>query len=521
MEILLLNISLTLFVIFFYQRVRKGLHILQLENYYNDRYAVWMKKNIKKVLDFKVIGLMAIPAFLIFIDQRIVGLSLEIIAFLTLIFTFKKAIEKKPFVVTARIRRMYVTDALIVLALFICANLFDYKWAILATNIIAILAYTFVYIVNLVNRPVEKLIRHKFIVQAKKKLKDNPYLKIVGITGSYGKTSTKYAINTILSQKYNTLMTPASYNTTMGVVRTINENLSSTHQVFICEMGAKYVGDIKEICDIVKPRYGALTAIGPQHLDTFKSLDNVRKTKLELIDSLPDSVGLAFVNWEDENIRNSEITKKMVKYGLSKEADYYADNIKITEKGSTFDVIIPDKDPINIKTRLLGELNILNIVCAVAIADKLGLSEREIKLGAKYLRAVPHRLELKQNPNGSIIIDDAYNSNVKGANMALDVLKSFENRKKILITPGIVELGEKSEEINKNLGKKAAESADYIILVGAKQTIRIYEGIKEKKYPEGKVFIAKDLNEALVKMKEEMTEKSVILLENDLPDNYL
>ena len=271
MEILLLNISLTLFVIFFYQRVRKGLHILQLENYYNDRYAVWMKKNIKKVLDFKVIGLMAIPAFLIFIDQRIVGLSLEIIAFLTLIFTFKKAIEKKPFVVTARIRRMYVTDALIVLALFICANLFDYRWAILATNIIAILAYTFVYIVNLVNRPVEKLIRHKFIVQAKKKLKDNPYLKIVGITGSYGKTSTKYAINTILSQKYNTLMTPASYNTTMGVVRTINENLSSTHQVFICEMGAKYVGDIKEICDIVKPRYGALTAIGPQHLDTFKS----------------------------------------------------------------------------------------------------------------------------------------------------------------------------------------------------------------------------------------------------------
>jgi UDP-N-acetylmuramoyl-tripeptide--D-alanyl-D-alanine ligase len=316
-------------------------------------------------------------------------------------------------------------------------------------------------------------------------------------------------------------MTPASYNTTMGVVRTINENLSSTHQVFICEMGAKYVGDIKEICDIVKPRYGALTAIGPQHLDTFKSLDNVRKTKLELIDSLPDSVGLAFVNWEDENIRNSEITKKMVKYGLSKEADYYADNIKITEKGSTFDVIIPDKDPINIKTRLLGELNILNIVCAVAIADKLGLSEREIKLGAKYLRAVPHRLELKQNPNGSIIIDDAYNSNVKGANMALDVLKSFENRKKILITPGIVELGEKSEEINKDLGKKAAESADYIILVGAKQTIPIYEGIKEKKYPEGKVFIAKDLNEALVKMKEEMTEKSVILLENDLPDNYL
>ena len=146
-------------------------------------------------------------------------------------------------------------------------------------------------------------------------------------------------------------------------------------------MGAKYVGDIKEITDIVNPSYGIVTAIGPQHLDTFKSLDNVRKAKLELVDSLPD-VGLAFVNWEDENIRNSKITKNMVKFGLSKEADYYATNIDINERGSSFDVVIPGKEPIRIKTRLLGNLNILNIVGAVAIADKLGLTENEIKVGA-------------------------------------------------------------------------------------------------------------------------------------------
>ena len=188
-----------------------------------------------------------------------------------------------------------------------------------------------------------------------------PNLIVIGVTGSYGKTSTKYVVNTILSQKYNTLMTPESYNTTMGVVRTINEKLTSMHQLFVCEMGAKYVGDIKEITDIVNPKYGIVTAIGPQHLDTFKNIDNVRKAKLELVDSLPED-GIAFVNWEDENIRNSKITKNMVKFGLSKEADYYAANIDITERGSSFDVMIPNKEPIRIKTRLLGNLNILNIV---------------------------------------------------------------------------------------------------------------------------------------------------------------
>lgn len=211
----------------------------------------------------------------------------------------------------------------------------------------------------------------------------------------------------------------------------------------------------------------------------------------------------------------------MVKFGFSKQADYYAENINITERGSTFDVVIPGKESIKIKTRLLGNLNILNIIGAVAIADKLGLTPEEIKVGAKYIRPVPHRLELKQNRNGSIIIDDAYNSNIKGAKMALEVLKSFKNRKRILITPGIVELGDKATQINQELGRNAAESSDFIILVGAQQTVPIYNGIKEKKYPESQIFIAKNLQEALKKMNEILTTDSVVLLENDLPDNYL
>lgn len=523
MERFLLNFALVLILVYFYKITRNGLHILQLENYYVDRYAVWMKRYIKTVVNIKVIVLLLIPIVCFALNNQIVnyiGFAVEILALIYLIIITKKKKEKKAFVVTARIKRVYTTYLILFAIAVICANIFDYRIALSIINICTMFAYVFVYIVSVINKPVEKNIRKGFCKKAKKKLQEVPGLKVIGITGSYGKTSTKYIINTILSQKYNTLMTPESYNTTMGVVRTINEKLTSMHQLFICEMGAKYVGDIKEITDIVDPTYGVLTAIGPQHLDTFKSLDNVRKTKLELVDSLPED-GIAFVNWEDENIRNSKITKKMVKYGFSKDADYYPENISITERGSTFDVVIPGKESIRIKTRLLGKLNILNIVGAVAIADKLGLTPEEIKMGAKYIRPVPHRLELKQNPNGSIIIDDAYNSNNRGAKMALEVLKSFEHRKRILITPGIVELGDKMTEINQELGRNAAESSDFIILVGANQAVPIYNGIKEKNYPEAQVFIAKNLQEALEKMNEIITPDSVVLLENDLPDNYL
>ena len=525
MEKVLLNFNLFLLLIYFYRIIRHGLHILQLENYYLSRYTNWMKKNLKKVLSLKNIILLLVPTIMIivsiFVNELLLpGLGIEALVLIYLMLSFKKQKEKKAFVVTARIKRVYITCLVLFVLMVAIVNMFDLKIVLPIINIFAIFAYFLVNVVNIINKPIEANIRRGFCKKAKTKLKEIPGLKVIGVTGSYGKTSTKYVVNTILSQKYNTLMTPESYNTTLGVVRTINEKLTSMHQLFVCEMGAKYVGDIKEITDIVNPTYGIVTAIGPQHLDTFKSLDNVRKAKLELVDSLPDD-GLAFVNWEDENIRNSKITKNMVKFGLSKDADYYATNIDITERGSSFDVVVPGKEPIRIKTRLLGNLNILNIVGAVAIADKLGLTAEEIKIGAKYIRPVPHRLELKQNPNGSIIIDDAYNSNIKGAKMALEVLKSFEHKKRILITPGIVELGDKQYEINKEFGEKAAESCDFIILVGAQQAVPIYNGIKEKHYSESNIFIAKNLQEALSKMNEILTKDSVVLLENDLPDNYL
>ncbi len=521
MSIYLSNVILILFLIYIYRTNRHGLHILQLEHYYTDRYVKWMKENSNITFNIKKIGLLFISSIVFGLGFPMAGYVVTIIAYITLILTFHKNKEKKTFVKTARVKRQYITYLIIAIILILMINVFNDVYSIIVLNILAMITYCLVYAVATINKPIEKTINNKFCRKAHKKIKSIPGFKVVGITGSYGKTSTKYIVNTILSQKYNSLMTPESYNTTMGVVRTINEKLKPTHNLFVCEMGAKYIGDIKEICDIVEPNYGILTAIGPQHLDTFKTIENVAKTKLELLDSLPDVTGVSFVNWEDENIRKAKLPKNVVKYGLNKKSEYYAENVTISAKGSSFDVVMPGGRRITAKTKLLVRLNILNIVCGVAVADKLGLTEEQIKMGIKFIKPVEHRLELRPNSNGSIIIDDSYNSNVRGADMALEVLGTFKDMKKILITPGIVELGEKAYEINKALGKEATKHSDIIILVGEKQAGPMLDGVKETKFPKDKVIVAKNLDEAIKHMYKLMDSNTVVLLENDLPDNYL
>ena len=521
MSHLKINIIFILFIFYFLRTNRKGLHMFQLEHYYKDRYIKWIKQNLNIVFDLKKIALLAISSIVLILDYEKIGFVLTIITYILLFLTIPMKKEKKPFVVTQRVKRQFLTYLILLTVLGIFINIFNEFYSVIILNIIAMMSYVFVYIVALITTPIEANINKNFCRKATNKLKEIPDLKVVGITGSFGKTSTKYVIDTILSQKYNCLMTPASYNTTMGVVRTINEKLKPINNCFICEMGAKYIGDIKEICDIVNPDIAVITAVGPQHLDTFKTVENVAKTKFELVDSLDDQKGLAFVNWEDENIRNVNITKNYIKYGLHDDSDYYAENIEITEKGSSFDVVMPDNRRINIKTKLLGKLNVLNIVGGVAVADQMGLTEDQIKMGVKFIKPVEHRLELRPNPNGSIIIDDSYNSNERGAQMALEVLGSFKNKKRILITPGIVELGDKAYEINKKLGLEATKHSDFIIFVGEKQAGPMLDGTKEADYPESQVMVAANLDEAIKKMYELMDENTVVLLENDLPDNYL
>ena len=148
---------------------------------------------------------------------------------------------------------------------------------------------------NFLNSPMEKAVNQHFVNDALSRLRQMPDMKIIGITGSYGKTSVKFYLKTLLEARYSVLMTPESFNTPMGVVRTIREHLRPDHEIFLCEMGARHVGDIKEICDMVHPDWGVITSIGPQHLETFFTMENIVHTKFELADALPDH-GTLFLN---------------------------------------------------------------------------------------------------------------------------------------------------------------------------------------------------------------------------------
>lgn len=513
---ILLEILLVLLYIYMHTKVRHGVHMLQLEYYKNDRYTNWINKNKKTVFSLRDV-LMFIGTIITILNLR-VGLIISILIVLLLLLARNIFKDKKPLVVTGRVKRIFFTETLIFIIVLILSNI-NILYLILA-NLIVVLSYYLVILVNILNKPIEKLLQEKFVIKAKKKLKQMKNLKVIGITGSYGKTSTKYIVSTILNQKYNVLKTPASFNTKMGIVRTINEYLKPTDQVFVCEMGADEVGEIKELCKLVHPTIGMITSIGPQHLETFGSLENIKKTKFELVDALPED-GMAILNYDDENIKSVKTAKNKVTYGIENTCAYYAKNIDITEFGSNFIVHTKDGSEINVTTKLLGEHNIINIVGAVVIAKELGLTDKEIQLGVKMLKPIEHRLELKQHANGTIIIDDAYNSNTKGAQMAVEVLGRFKNRKRILVTPGMVELGDKTYEYNKKFGTQAALNCDYAILVGKKQAKPIFDGLIEKGFEEDKIYIADNIEQAMKKMNELMDSNTVILLENDLPDNYL
>lgn len=287
----LINIAWVIGFVYLNLKLRTGLHILQLEHYKTKAYMEWTKTHTKKVWNMKELSLIVPVVTIPF--NFMVGLILEIIIFALLCIMHKEEKEKKPFVITNRIKRMYITNTIIFICLLLLANLNLTNLIVtLILNVLysiyIVISFYVVIILNKINQPIEKKIQKGFYNKAQEKLESHEGLQIIGITGSYGKTSTKYIVSTILEQKYNVLMTPESYNTTMGVVRTINENLRPEHQIFVCEMGARNIGDIREICDLVKPKYGILTSIGPQHLDTFYTIENVKKTKMELVDSLPE-----------------------------------------------------------------------------------------------------------------------------------------------------------------------------------------------------------------------------------------
>ncbi len=507
----------------------RELMMFQQNSYRYERYRRWLSQSGDTTT---TIRLCAYALFLLSLSKFAtglqVGVSLLIIIFSTVyLLKARKIHYKKPLVMTKRATRIYIVSIIIPLLIAVGLFIIDVSTGYYYSAIVFLGFFCgsniMVMASNYVLTPIEKHITGKYYRDARKRLEAMPDLKIIGITGSYGKTSTKHYLERIIAEKYSVTMTPGSFNTTLGVVRTIRENLKPYDEVFIVEMGAKNRGDIKEICDLVHPHIGIVTAVGPQHLESFKTIENVQATKFELIDSLPDN-GLAIVNDDFPYIANRPVENcKCLRYAINDTAgaSYIATDIEVARSGCSFTLNGPDGYTCRFNTRLLGACNISNLMGAIIAARAIGVEDAKIKKAVSDIAPVEHRLSLKTTPGGITIIDDAFNSNPGGSAMALDVLAMMSGGKRIIITPGMIELGSQQHELNAQFGNKIARCADVAIVVGEYNRDAIKEGIEAvDNSVVSQVHYVATFAEAQTLLKSLCTAGDTVLYENDLPDTF-
>jgi len=384
---------------------------------------------------------------------------------------------------------------------------------------------------NLLMLPVEALLRRRYLRRAARVLDDIQPV-VIGVTGSYGKTSTKAILAHLLNGHFKAYATPKSYNTLMGICLAINTDLAEDHSVdyFICEMGAYIPGEIQRIADLVHPTIGIEIEVGPQHLERFGTLDSVATAKYELVKALPPD-GVAVLNMDNPYIREMAARGYPdTRVGISKECDVagpppgvhlIASGVRETLDGLRFTLTDTRTGVSNaMETPLLGEHNVTNLLLATAVALHEGMTLPEIARRARTLQAAESRLVRQMTVSGIIVINDAYSANPVGIIGALNVLALHDSGRRLLITPGMVELAERQDEENRRLGERAADKATDVILVGAARTAPIREGLLAAGFPADHLQTVETLREAVQWYEANLRAGDTVMFLNDLPDTY-
>lgn len=351
------------------------------------------------------------------------------------------------------------------------------------------------FVATLIGELFEKILFSGYKKEATKKINSLKELKIVAITASYGKTSIKNFLYQILKDDFRAYKTPKSVNTEAGIVKDINNSLPKDTQIYIAEAGAREQGDIKKIVDILQNHYAIVGKIGPAHIEYFKSLENIRDTKMEVINS--KRLIKAFVH-------KSAVVKPNEKVQI------FGDEIKSvasTLEGLSFDLEINGKTEHFEADNILGEFNAINITAAILLALELGLEMEKIKQKVKKLKQVEHRLQ-KIEAGGKLIIDDSYNGNLEGMVSSYELVSSYKGRK-VIITPGIIE---STKDANEKLAKKIDEVFDLVVITGKVNSITLMNNIKKAK----KLFL-NDKDKMQELLAKETFAGDLILFSNDAP----
>ncbi len=500
------------------------LGILQSAGYKGARAAEWLgKKNNGALVRYGLLSVLcALSTAIISLCfafagewSAVIGLAAYIVLFAVYIWADNRVALRIPLTATPRLKRLYtllfLVNAVFVYLAVTLLNFADYVWGNAVFNILRytpLAAFGFLIaplalLANLLSKIYEAPHNRKFVKRAKKKLSASN-IKVVGITGSYGKTSTKVILSRILSKKYRVLSTPRSHNTPLGIALCINNADLENYDIFVAEMGARHLGDIAELCDICPPDYSLITGICPQHLESFKSVENIVAAKSEILSATKQIAVVADDCYD------------MFESGCAKERANCISDVKCSCEGTEFTLTL-GKNSARVKTKLLGAHAAQNIALAARLAFAMGMDFEDIVSAAEGLDYIEHRLQLIQN-NGVNILDDGYNCNVKGAAAALEVLRTFNGRK-IAVTPGLVELGVLEASENKELGKRLV-GLDKVILVGDTLIAPVREGYLEGGGKEENLSTKPNLAKAQEELKDYLKQGDTVLFLNDLPDIY-
>lgn len=511
---------------FFYVPIKESIHMLQQNRYQRERYRTWLKEAMlidKHKLMRRFLSLLPLWSMCFALNLSVYPylwyLCIAVYAYLYLKADQKKQYIKK-IVFTHRAKRLFFFHTL-------CSVTFLYFISILVNNMVFILLMPLLYFIPWLMlelsaklcEPLEQWIKNSYVQDAKQILAKRDDLIKIGITGSYGKTSVKHILHTVLSEEYYAYMTPHSYNNLMGLTISVRTQLHALHQVMIAEMGADHVGEIDELACFIQPSIAVITAVGPQHLSTFHTQENILKEKMRLVERLPFH-GTAILNYDNALIRSYPISHfvNRVTYGIHYEdADIRATHIHYSTKGTSFTILYPS-GAFAVETVLLGEHNVLNILAAAAVALSMKIKPPQIAAAIKRLRYVEHRLEVR-NMGSYTLLDDAYNSNPQGAGYALDVLAAMPNQR-FLLTPGFLDLGEKTKEAHIAYAKKMVRCADEILLIGKNQTGAIYDTLIAQEYPISQIHVCESTKEAFALLNRLVHQGDTALIENDLPDAF-
>ena len=514
----------------------KFLQIIQLSGYKMKGYFEWIKDTKAKYIG-RIIILSALSIAGVAVTNAVFDAytSNKYLSYLGLIFYFYFCYvfiknmydvpKKTPLKNTRRMNRLTACVVILFAALtFILIAVMTEYFSLLRYGIVSITPIFLPVLVPLayyIMWPVEMVVKAIYVHKAKKVLKKMPALIKIGITGSYAKTSCKYILNNFLKKRYSVCMSPHSFNTPMGLTKVINNYLEPYNEVLIAEMGATDVGDIRELCDFISPTYGIITAASSQHLQTFKTHENILKTKFELAECIEKNFGYCVFNGDNEGSKSLYEKAKCKKSFTSvddENACVHAKNVKLSSTGMTFTLVTEDGIEKNCKTRLIGKHNLENIVMCVALALKLKVNIDDIAEAIEELECIPHRLEILKRDN-VIILDDTFNASVEGSKCALETLALFEGRK-LIFTPGLIELGSMEKEANIEFGKLMAKSCDIAVIINHANEEALRQGLLEGGMKEENIIFSEDMQHAILEMKKLITDGDVVLLENDLPDNY-